>query len=105
MLRASYADSSNILVWTGKYKIDSRKFDFTFTECVRYENGEIIGQYKAGSVVKYYEGIFYYSVAEIEDEKKDSKQYLLELIRPKNVFYGENKDVFGNHLETFVKYK
>lgn len=105
MLRASYADSSNILVWTGKYKIDSRKFDFTFTECVRYENGEIIGQYKAGSVVKYYEGIFYYSVAEIEDEKNDSKQYLLELIRPKNVFYGENKDVFGNHLETFVKYK
>ena len=105
MLRVSYADSTNIIVWNGTYKIDSKKIKFNFTECVRYENGEIIGQYKAGSVVKYYEGIFYYSVAEIEDEKNDSKQYLLELIRPKNVFYGENKDVFGNHLETFVKYK
>ena len=106
MLRASYADSSNILVWTGTYKINSRRFDFTFDECVRYANGEIIGQYKSGSVVKFYEGIFYYSVAELEDNNdSQSKNFYLELIRPKNIFYGENKDIFGNHLETFVKTK
>ena len=59
MLRASYADSSNIIVWTGTYKINSRKIKFDFTECVRYENGEIVGQYKAGQLVKFYQGDFY----------------------------------------------
>ena len=33
------------------------------------------------------------------------KQYHLELIRPKNYFYGENKDIFGNPLEEFIKVK
>jgi hypothetical protein len=58
MLRASYADSSNIIVWTGEYKISSKKIKFNFTECVRYENNEIVGQYKAGQLVKYYQGDF-----------------------------------------------
>ena len=104
MLRASYADSSNIIVWTGTYKLNSRKFDFDFTECVRYENGEIVGQYKAGQLVKYYNGDFYYSVAML-DEGGGKENYHLELIRPKNYFYGENKDVFGNYLQEFVKFK
>ena len=108
MLRASYADSSNILVWTGTYKINSKKIDFDFTECVKYENGEIVGQYKSGAVVKFYQGDFYYSVAELgKDTEGDEseKVYHLELIRPKNYFYGENKDVFGNPLEEFIKVK
>ena len=108
MLRASYADSSNIIVWTGTYKINSKKIDFDFTECVRYENNEIVGQYKSGQLVKYYTGDFYYSVAELGEESADEeskKQYHLELIRPKNYFYGENKDIFGNHLEEFIKVK
>ena len=109
MLRASYADSTNILVWTGTYKINSKKLDFDFVECVKYENGEIVGQYKSGAVVKFYQGDFYYSVAELAEnapEGEDArKQYHLELIRPINYFYGENKDVFGNHLEEFIKVK
>lgn len=135
MLRASYADSTNIIVWTGTYKINSRKFDFDFTECVRYENGEIVGQYKSGQLVKFYNGDFYYSVAGFDvegtepvegtesaesagdaktgksdsegtaSEEKNKKIYHLELIRPKNYFYGENKDIFGNLMEEFIKVK
>ena len=119
MLRASYADSTNIIVWTGKYKINSKKIVFNFAECVRYENEEIVGQYKAGQLVKYYNGEFYYSVAGIEVEGSDKTEemenlketketpviYHLELIRPKNYFYGENKDIFGNPLEEFIKVK
>ena len=109
MLRASYADSSNIIVWTGTYKINSKKIDFDFTECIRYENGEIVGQYKAGQLVKYYAGDFYYSVAELSEDapagEESKKQYHMELIRPKNYFYGENKDIFGNPLEEFIKVK
>ena len=121
MLRASYADSSNIIVWTGKYKITSRKLDFDFTECVRYENGEVVGEYKAGQLVKFYNGDFYYSVAgfdvkdsgsgeaaettEVDTLEKSNKIYHLELIRPKNYFYGENKDIFGNPMEEFIKVK
>lgn len=107
MLRASYADSTNILVWTGKYKINSKKIVFDFTECLRYEKGEIVGQYKSGSLVKYYNGDFFYSVGLVGDNE-ESQKYNLELIRPqgpKAYFYGENKDIFGNHLETFVKSK
>ena len=109
MLRASYADSSNIIVWTGTYKINSRKIKFDFTECVRYENSEIVGQYKAGQLVKFYQGDFYYSVAELGDDEgedcESKKEFHLELIRPRNYFYGENKDIFGNPLEEFVKLK
>ena len=113
MLRASYADSSNIIVWTGDYKINSKKIKFNFTECVRYENNEIVGQYKAGQLVKYYAGDFYYSVAALGEDgeagvaegEKAEKQYHLELIRPKNYFYGENKDICGNPLEEFIKVK
>ena len=109
MLRASYADSTNILVWTGTYKINSKKIDFDFTECVKFENGEIVGQYTSGAVVKFYQGDFYYSVAELGEDvpegEESKKRYHMELIRPKNYFYGENKDVFGNPLEEFIKVK
>ncbi len=131
MLRASYADSTNIMVWVGKYKINSRKIDFDFTECLRYENGEIVGKYTAGKLIKYYAGDFFYSVAALEAESpsnktdktnsanesksheneaffsdaKTPKQYHLELIRPKNFFYGKNIDIFGNPLEEFIKVK
>ncbi len=107
MLRASYADSTNILVWTGEYKINSKKIVFDFAELVRYENGEIIGKYPSGSLVKYYNGEFFYSVGLVGEDEENQK-YNLELIRPtgpKYYFYGENKDIFGNHLETFVKTK
>ena len=110
MLRASYADSTNIIVWTGKYKINSKKIVFDFTECIRYENNEVIGKYTSGKLTKYYTGDFLYSVAQISDstqagegEKKQS--YHLQLIRPQNYFYGEGKDIFGNQLEEFIKVK
>ena len=104
MLRVSYADSTNIIVWNGTSKLNSKKFDFDFTECLRYENGEVVGKYTAGQMVKYYTGDFYYSVA-LLDEGEGKENYHLELIRPKNYFYGENKDVFGNYLQEFVKFK
>ena len=104
MLRASYADSTNIIVWNGTYKLNSKKFDFDFTECLRYENGEVVGKYTSGQMIKYYTGDFYYSVGLLE-EGDGKENYHLELIRPKNYFYGENKDVFGNYLQEFVKFK
>ena len=102
MLRASYADSSNIIVWKGKYKINSRKIVFDFAECLRYENGAPAGNYTDGRLINYYKGEFYYSVAEL-GETKDTMRYHLQLIRPQNYFYGENTDIFGNPLEEFVK--
>jgi len=104
MLRVSYADSTNIIVWKGTYKINSKKIKFNFTECLRYENGQVVGQYTAGQMIKYYTGEFYYSVA-LLDEGGGKENYHLELIRPKNYFYGENVDVFGNLLQEFVKFK
>ena len=104
MLRVSYADSTNIIVWNGTYKISSRKIKFSFSECLRYENGQVVGKYTAGQMIKYYNGDFYYSVA-LLDEGEEKENYHLELIRPKNYFYGENKDVFGNYLQEFVKFK
>ena len=104
MLRVSYADSTNIIVWNGTYKLNSKKFDFDFTECLRYENGEVVGKYTSGQMIKYYTGDFYYSVGLLE-EGDGKENYHLELIRPKNYFYGENKDVFGNYLQEFVKFK
>ncbi|MCR4954736.1 MAG: hypothetical protein K6A43_11760, partial [Treponema sp.] len=71
MLRASYADSSNIIVWTGTYKINAKKFDFNFTECVRFENGEVVGKYTSGQLIKFYEGEFFYSVGLIAGEDKN----------------------------------
>ena len=104
MLRVSYADSSNIIVWTGNYKINSKKLDFNFTECVRFENGEVVGKYTSGQLIKFYEGEFFYSVGLITDADKN-ENYHLQLIRPKNYFYGEATDIFGNPLEEFVKMK
>lgn len=104
MLRVSYADSTNIIVWNGTYKINSKKINFNFTECVRYENGAPVGTYKAGQMIKFYTGEYYYSLGLI-DEDSETKRYHLQLIRPKNYFYGETKDIFGNLFEEFVKFK
>ena len=103
MLRVSYADSTNIIVWNGTYKIDSKKIKFNFTECVRYEDGKPVATYEAQKFIKYYTGDFYYSIAELGDTD-ENKNYHLELIRPKNYFYGEAVDIFGNRFEEFVKF-
>lgn len=103
VLRAAYADSSKIMEWTGSYKINSKKINFNFSECVRSENGKIAEQYTSGKMIKFYSGEFFYSVAELGEEGEEKKQYHLELIRPKNYFYGKNTDIFGNKLEEFVK--
>ena len=84
-------------------KINSKKIKFNFTECVRYEDGKPVGTYDATKLIKYYTGDFYYSVAEL-GETADTMNYHLELIRPKNYFYGEATDIFGNKFEEFVKF-
>lgn len=104
VLRVSYADSTNIIVWNGTYKINSKKIVFNFTECVRYENGKPVGTYDATKLIKYYTGEYLYSVAELENDD-NLKQYHLALIRPVNYFYGQAKDLFGNPLEEFIKTK
>lgn len=103
LLRVSYADSTNIIVWSGTYKINSRKIVFDFSECIRYENGAVVGNYSSGKLIKYYTGEFLYSVAMIEEDS-GSENYHLQLIRPKNYFYGEAVDIFGNRFEDFVKF-
>ncbi len=104
MLRVSYADSTNIIVWTGTYKINSKKIKFNYTECLRYENGEIVGKYTSGQLVKYYSGEYLYSLGEVEEDS-GSENYHLQLIRPKNYFYGDGKDIFGNQFEDFVRFE
>ena len=106
MLRASYADSTSIIVWTGTYKINSKKIKINFTECVRYEDGKPVGTYDATKLIKFYTGEFYYSVGLIgeEDAEDSEKVYHLELIRPRNYFYGEATDIFGNRFEEFIKF-
>ena len=85
MLRVSYADSSNIIVWSGTYKINSKKIKFNFTECERYDTGD-----------------FYYSSAPLADEQ-GKERWHLQLIRPQNYFYGDGTDIFGNQFEDFIK--
>ena len=104
MLRVSYADSTNIIVWTGTYKIDSKKIKFNYTDCVRYENGEIVGKYTSGQLIKYYTGEYLYSLGVIQEDS-GSENYHLQLIRPKNYFYGDGKDIFGNQFEDFVRFE
>ena len=103
-LQASYENSTNVIVWTGTYKITSKKINFNFTKCTRFENLEPVGNYTAGKLIKYYTGDFYYSVAQI-DEPDGSKKYHLELKRPEKYFYGKSIDIFGNPLEEFIKIK
>ncbi len=98
MLRVSYADSTNIIVWTGTFKIDSKSIKFNFTDCVRYEDGKPVGTYEAKKLIKYYTGDYYYSIGNDENQV-----YHLALIRPKNYFYGDAKDIFGNQFEEFIK--
>ncbi|MCQ2611918.1 MAG: hypothetical protein MJ169_09240 [Treponema sp.] len=102
MLRSSYFDSSNIIVWRGTYKITSKKIVFNFEDCSRFEDGENVGQYSDKRLVKFYNGDFFYSMGLVE-ETDGTEAYHLQLIRPKNQIYGENKDIFGNYLEEFVK--
>ncbi|MCQ2593179.1 MAG: hypothetical protein MJ188_10400 [Treponema sp.] len=102
MLRSSYADSTNIIVWRGTYKINSKKIIFNFEDCSRFENGENVGQYSDKRLVKFYNGEYLYSIGLIGDDE-ENQQYHLQLIRPKNQIYGETKDIYGNYFEEFVK--
>lgn len=102
MLRSSYFDSTNIIVWSGTYKIKSKKIIFNFTECSRYEDGKNVGQYSDKRLINYYKGEYFYSLGLIGDTD-ETKKYHLQLIRPESVFYGETKDIYGNYFEDFVK--
>lgn len=102
MLRVSYFDSTNIIVWRGTYKIKSNKLVLNFEDCSRFENGENVGQYSDKRLIYYYKGDYYYSLGLIGDTEED-KVYHLQLIRPENIFYGETKDIYGNYFEDFVK--
>ena len=99
-MQAYYMNSPTVIVWTGKYKLTSNKLFFTFEKCSRFEDGVNTGNYKAERVIKYFQGEFFYSVG-LVGENKD--EYHLELIRPKNFFYGKNLDFFGNPMEEFVR--
>lgn len=99
-IQAYYANSTTAIVWTGKYKLNSKKIIFKFENCYRFENGENVGSYKAGRVINYFSGEFFYSTGLVGD---DEKEYHLQLIRPKNYFYGKNLDFFGNPMEEFVR--
>ncbi len=102
MLRVSYADSSNIIVWSGTYKINSKKIKFDFTECERYEGGKKVGNYDAGQLIKFYSGDFLYSAAPLTDDN-GKERWHLQLIRPQNYFYGDGSDIFGNQFDDFIK--
>lgn len=101
MLRSSYYDSSNIIVWRGTYKMNSKKIVFNFEDCSRFENGENVGQYNDKRLVKFYNGEYFYSSGYVGDE--DYKEFHMQLIRPKNQIYGETKDIYGNWFEDFIK--
>ena len=112
MLRVSYADSTNIIVWNGTFKINSNTIKFNFTDCIRYEEGKPVGTYEATKFIKYYTGDYNYSIGLLPSEKSnDDKEddenlvYHLALIRPRNYFYGDTIDIFGNQFEDFVKMK
>ena len=102
MLRVSYADSTNIIVWNGTYKVNSKKIKFDFTSCERYENGKKFGDYNDRKLIKYYTGEFYYSAAPLADDQ-GKERWHLQLIRPNNYFYGDGSDIFGNQFEDFIK--
>ncbi len=102
MLRSSYYDSTNIIVWRGTYKINSRKIDFNFEDCSRFENGENVGQYSDKRLVKFYTGEYLYSVGNVSGSE-ENPEYHLMLVRPKNQIYGETKDIYGNYFGEFIK--
>lgn len=101
-LQASYNNSTNVMEWTGTYKITSKKIVFNFTQCVRYENKVAVGKYTTGRIIKYYTGDFLYSVGLVEDLDK-VERYHLQLMRPEEYFYSQTTDIFGNPLAEFVK--
>lgn len=102
MLRTSYADSTNIIVWRGKYKINAKKIVLNIEDCSRFEKGENVGQYTDKRLINFYKGEYFYSLGLVGDSEEE-KQYHLQLIRPKNQIYGETKDIYGNYFEEFVK--
>lgn len=102
MLRVSYFDSQNIIVWSGTYKLKSKEIFLNFSECARFENGEYEGLYTDKRLINYYKGEYLYSLG-LVGETEEEQVYHLQLIRPENVFYGETKDIFGNYFEDFVK--
>lgn len=102
MLRTSYYDSTNIIVWRGTYKITSKKIIFNFEDCSRFENGENVGAYSDKRLINFYKGEYLYSLGLIGDTE-ETEEYHLQLIRPENLFLGETKDIYGNYFEDFVK--
>ena len=104
-LSVLYDKTYDGLYWSGKYKINSKKIEFDFTDCVRFKNNEITDRVISGKVIKYYNGEFFYSLAEAGQNPEVSAQDRMALIRPKGYFYGGNKDILGNQMEEFVKIK
>ncbi len=101
LLRTSYYDSTNIIEWTGTYKISSKKITFNFVDCTRFEDGKEVGKYNQTRLIKFYSGEYLYSLGQIGEE--DEKEWHLQLIRPRNQIYGETKDLYGNDFEDFIK--
>lgn len=103
-MQVYYKDNSAVIVWTGTYKLSSKKINFDFTQASRFENNQSVGNYTSGKVINYFDGDFYYSAGLIgENASSENQQYHLQLIRPKKYFYGENLDFFGNPMEEFIK--
>ena len=71
------------------------------------KEGKLTGAYESQKLIKFYSGEYYYSLGLLENsgnEEDSEKKYRFELIRPKNYFYGEAKDIFGNRFEEFAQF-
>lgn len=101
-LTVSYVGSTNIIEWSGKYKINAKQIVFDFTECTRFENLQEVEKYTSGKIINYYNGKFLYSLGYVENEDKTNR-YHLQLIRPGDFFLGDAIDIYGNQLEEFEK--
>ncbi len=97
----TYYDGSNAaIVWTGKYKLSSKKIKFNFTSCSRVEDSEVTDVISQTQIIKFYSGDFFYSVANLGDLEPNWK---MELIRPKNYFYRKTTDFFGMPMGMFTR--
>ena len=99
-IQAGYDESNSMLVWSGKYKMNGRKMKFEFESCLRYENGEPVARVIKGNMIKYFNGDFFYALSEPNDE---FNCYRMELIRPKNYFYGKNLDFMQQPMDTWCR--
>ncbi|NLK45141.1 MAG: hypothetical protein GX297_00550 [Treponema sp.] len=99
VFKVYYKDATIAVVWTGKYKLTSKKLIFNFDKCTRFENDKPVGQYDSTRIIKYFSGDYFYSVGLVGEE---NKEYHMDLIRPKDYFYNQNIDFFGNPMEEFT---